>query len=611
MSAQEVSPAELLSRVERAIETLARCLTVSPLPSESRRHLLLTVDLLAFVWSRVRRDGALLESEKGSVRALLALCEATGVCEAEELPLVLRAAYRLVEGWEQVTEVISAPVPEVAAEANVPSAQEEVVETPVTEPEAPAEEPEAVEPAPVEAALPEPPTALAETVPPPMEEEHAPTPSPAETRLQELQAQLATQMKQLERHIDHIQSHDLPPEEAIPLLIASACLSRRLQPLAAECRREWDARQLKTHLVSLTKERFPDLWVPPLDPNTQFSEHELQTLQTGYEALSKSWRMWWWYQQHRQELDKGTGKPLLESIVAPVPLIWQVWTSKQLLNGLQDQDGTAALREAVIEEAGNRKWKMDMLLTNSPRQKQLHYIKQADEHWEAARRLVEKKEQQQEALERLQRVLAKPDHDTFEDDLLCALVACHRVQIPYSNKELRELMRGYDFLLENPAVPEQCGLTGSEASAARRFLVNLGKHLRQSSGEETPQEQTPEEETTSEQHNDLLRRARQFTQGKKLFLLCFNRRAEAEQNIREALQFAEVDWPDLDGGESLNSLESHIRNADMTVVVVRYSRTHWKDARDIARQYGKQFVMATKGYGVTHLAQQIVEQCSR
>jgi hypothetical protein len=84
-----------------------------------------------------------------------------------------------------------------------------------------------------------------------------------------------------------------------------------------------------------------------------------------------------------------------------------------------------------------------------------------------------------------------------------------------------------------------------------------------------------------------------------------------EQNIREALQLAEVDWPDLDGSESVNSMEARIRNADITVVVVRYSRTHWKEARDIARQYGKQFVMATRGYGVTHLAQQIVQQCAR
>ena len=56
-------------------------------------------------------------------------------------------------------------------------------------------------------------------------------------------------------------------------------------------------------------------------------------------------------------------------------------------------------------------------------------------------------------------------------------------------------------------------------------------------------------------------------------------------------------------------MEPRIRNADMTIVVVRYSRTHWKEASDIAKQYNKQFVMATKGYGVTHLADAIVQQC--
>lgn len=290
-------------------------------------------------------------------------------------------------------------------------------------------------------------------------------------------------------------------------------------------------------------------------------------------------------------------------------MVLQVWTSKQLQERMESRDETQALYEAVREEAGRRKWKLEMLAINCPRQRQVHYIKHADEHWEAAKRQVQKKAQQREALAHLQAVLAAPNPDTFEEDLLCALVACHQVQIPYSNRELCDLVRGYQFLLENPAVPERCQLARSEQSAARKFLVNLGRHLLKSEPKEETPEPQPEEEPSAEHNGELLRKAREITRGKKLFLLCFNRRAEAEQNIREALQFAEVDWPDLDGGESVNSLEAHIRNADMTVVVVRYSRTHWKEARDIARQYGKQFVMATKGYGVTHLAQQILEQC--
>jgi len=321
--------------------------------------------------------------------------------------------------------------------------------------------------------------------------------------------------------------------------------------------------------------------------------------------------MWEWYQQYRGDMDKGTGAPLLESIAAPVPMVQQIWTSKQLLSRLAEQDGTETLREAVREEAQGRRWEIEMLSSTSPRQRQLHYIRDADEHWEAAKRQVQKKAQQREAIDHLRAVLSEPNPDSFEEDLLCALVACHQAQVPYSHRELCELMRGYDSLLENPAVPERCALAKSEQSAARKFLVNLGKHLLKQGQKTPPQEAQPEEEPHAEQNGELLREARKITQGKKLFMLCFHRRAEAEQNIREALQLAEVDWPDLDGSESVNSMEARIRNADITVVVVRYSRTHWKEARDIARQYGKQFVMATRGYGVTHLAQQIVQQCAR
>jgi hypothetical protein len=201
-----------------------------------------------------------------------------------------------------------------------------------------------------------------------------------------------------------------------------------------------------------------------------------------------------------------------------------------------------------------------------------------------------------------------PNPDTFEQDILAALVQCHLAQIPYSNLELRDIMQGYGPLLQNPDVPDTLSLTLQQKSAARKFLVNLGKKLDE---DQRQSHKEPEngEEPLDEPNSELLQQARRHTAGKKMLLLCFNRRATAEQRIREDLQLAELDWPDLDGTESIASLESRIRNADITVVVPRFSRTHWKEAADIAKRYQKQFVMATKGYGVTHIAQQIARQC--
>jgi len=601
VSTCEVTPAQMYLLVEQAILALAPCMKSTGLNRDCRRQLLVTIDLLTSIWTDLQRDDEqaafLYTTRAGALKALVALCEVVGACESDETPLAIRAMYRLVEGWGSPPEAASPPsqnptvvtsVPEGAPEADIPA--DGGGELPETEPSS--VPPEAVH--------------LAAEAPEPKEA----APEPAQARVEE-QNRLSEQMDKLWHLLDYVQNHDVPREEAIALLMACACSYQWLYPQAVSSQREWEAGQLKSQLTQIAKERFRQLWLPALDNQIEFSERELETLQTGYEAMAKSWQMWRWYRQHGDDLDKGTGAPLLESIAAPVPMVQQIWTSKQLLSRLGDQDGAETLRDAVREEAERRKWNLEMLATNSSRQRQLHYIRHADEHWEAAKRQVQKKAQQREAITRLQTVLSTPNPDTFEEDLLCALVACHRVQIPYSNRELREWMRGYHFLLENPAVPEKCGLAKSEQSAARKFLVNLGKQLLKSEEKEEQQEQQPEEEPQPEHNSDLLRKARQWTQGKKLFMLCFHRRAEAEQNIRQALQFAEVDWPDLDGGESVNSMEAHIRHADMTIVVVRYSRTHWKEARDIARQYGKQFVMATKGYGVTHLAQQIVEQCGK
>lgn len=609
----DVTSTEMCFQIEQAILALASCMKTRSLDRDGRRHLLLSVDLLTSVWSDLQHDEEIPAGEASRLRALIALCEMTAACEDDEVPLVLRAMYRMVEGWTVAREM----APFLPASSQGAAEEPVAVEEPVgTEP--PVEQVPAAAPAESEHRV----AGVAETLPvqpecaepaaePPEPQTEEKVPEPVDARVEEARNRLSERLEALARQLDHVETHTLAHEEVVPLLLACACRYRLLQPEADAQGREWDASQLKRQLTTFAKERFRKLWLPPMDPDIDFSEHELETLQTGYEALARSWQMWRWYEQNRADMDKGVGVPLLESIVAPVPMVQQIWTSKQLLSKLAEQDGADTLRDAVQEEAGRRNWALEMLATNSSRQRQSHFIKHADEHWEAAKRHVQKKAQQRQAIAHLQAVLSAPNPDTFEEDLLCALVACHQAQIPYSNKELCALINGYHFLLENPAVPEQCALTKSEQSSARKFLVSLGKQLLKNEQKETSQEQQPEEESQPEHNSDLLRKARKITQGKKLFMLCFNRRAEAEQHIREALQFAEVDWPDLDGGESVNSMEARIRNADMTVVVVRYSRTHWKEARDIAKQYGKQFVMATKGYGVTHLAQQIVEQCGR
>lgn len=603
----DVAPKELMTRIESAIVALESSLSNFFLDDSLRPPLLKSLDLLTLVWSDLQQRGSeaavFRSGQIGTLLAVISLCRMTSSCRLEEMSVVVRALERLMAGWTAVQKEPAPTAPDTPAE---PQNAEEHDNTLVDSPE------EAPPPAPEPQPSPntseqkeEQPVPAAES---PLKEHTAPP--QVKTAPSEERFALSERLDALSKQIDHIQNHRLSEEETVALLLACTCQYRLLLPHAKSDGRDWEVESIWRQLYHLIRSRW-EKWRPPLTyDNVALSEHELETLHTGYESLARSWQMWRWYEKEGGVLEKGTAVPLLESIAAPIPMIHQIWNAKQLREAVMERDTTERLSRLVQDAAAARKWNVEMLARNSTRQRQLHFIRQADTNWENARRVVAKKQQQNLALEKLRTVLSSPNHSSFEEDLLCAIVECHLAQIPYSNRELVGLVRGYHFLLENPAIPERCQLTGSSQSTARKYLVSLGKKLVEEEIKQTTKPEAPEE-PLPETNGELLERARQITRGKRLLMLCFHRSPEAEQKLREGLQLEEVQWPDLHGTESLQSMEAYIRNSDITVVVVPYSRTKWKDARDIAKEYDKLFVMATKGYGLTHLAQQIVEQCAR
>lgn len=297
MDTNDVSPAGMCLQVEQAITTLAPCIKMQNLNRESRRQLLLTLDLLTSIWSDLQKDENLLAHRAGALRMLATLCEMVPACEQEEVPLALQATYRVVEGWHLAPEVTALPaefqpsdgkqaapaeeLPEVRAEAQQAADQSDVPQETAEDvaTELPSDAPEVVEPAPQ-----------------PEVSELEPPVQTRETRSDEAQRRFSARLEALERQLDHVENHILLPGEAIARVMASACLLRLVQSEAETLGRVWDATQIRGRLLSLLKVAFPNLWVPPLAPNIDFSEHELECLQIGYEALAKSWQMWDWYQ---------------------------------------------------------------------------------------------------------------------------------------------------------------------------------------------------------------------------------------------------------------------------------------------------------------------------
>ncbi len=616
----------LLEKLEDALYALAHCMNLNLLDTAARARLLNAMDFLSSAFLRVQSCEELSRPELRRLRTLAEVCEVARTASENEAMVLSIVIDRMV--------TIPAPTPQ--AEQHVAAAEElEPHESATPEPEAPrletaptAEMQQTAE-LPLEMPAVETPV---EQVPPEMssvESESHPTEETAVQTEEATVSQVAptvevdvsaevptitpedtarsTRLDEVGAILDDLLHHSVPAKQAVARLFYAATALRWLGINHLMFDRQWEVGHLTKQVRNMAKQR--SLWVPALDTKIMLSEHELETLMRGYQALDLSWQMWEWYQTNADLLDKGAAAPLLESIGAPAPMLYQIYTAHDIQTRATDVDGSADLLELVKTEAERRKWSLEMTNVACPRQRQNHFIKNAHNNWQAAQAQARKKSEQAEALAELERILNSPNHETFEEDLLCALVNCHRAQVPPSNLRLRQIMAGYHHLLDNPAVPERCGLTDPESNSARKYLIKVNEHLRSDAQKGKNSEQEAETEPETERNDEVIGKARTITEGKKLFLLCFNRRAEAERRIQEELGFAEVDWPDLDGGESINDLESHIRKADMTIVVVRFSRTHWKEAIDIAKGLGKMAVMATKGYGVTSLAQQIVNQC--
>lgn len=594
---------QLSQQLQDALLNVTLCLKNPSLPADARQTLVRTMEVLSAEWSRLRTEGKLTrpEEEYGVIRTMVELCSVMVNAPNTELAVLSNVLGRMVEGWAQQHRTEAAPHAPVAE-------KKEPVTKPASAPETTAKAVTQPSPLPPQTPTVTEPTKAKVVVPPPAPPPAEPEPDPMALYVK-LDEEITQGLDEILAVLDKVENTPMPREEATALLMALSAYQRLLWKKAAGLNRNWELDRVRDEIVRVARDKFMGLWLPPGDRNIDFSPEELQTLREGYEALVKSWQMWRWYEQHADELDKSVGEPLLESIVAPMAMVQQVYYDRRMLAEAASHDFTTVMRNTITDEVRERKWRLEMLGMRCSPQRQRYFIARANLHWEAAKAHIGRKVKQQEALEEFERLLQNPNPDTFEEDVLCALVRCYQVQIPPSNLKLRQLMHDYAWLLENPAVPDRCDLTETERNAARRFLITLGEHIAKDAFITVLEEEEAEEEEL-EPNEELMRRARAITQDKKLLMVCLAKRSDIEHHIKQEFGFAKIDWPDTDTIRVISVLEARIRNADLVVAVPRYSKAHWKEARDICKRLGKPFVLAPRGLSITHLAQQIVEQAS-
>jgi cellobiose-specific phosphotransferase system component IIB len=102
-----------------------------------------------------------------------------------------------------------------------------------------------------------------------------------------------------------------------------------------------------------------------------------------------------------------------------------------------------------------------------------------------------------------------------------------------------------------------------------------------------------------------------YTRGKRLFILSGKTKAEHAARLKEELELAEVQWPDVEKDTKVSSLKTHVNRCDLMLFNPNYSRHRYKELQDLAERSGKPCVVIDKGYGVDQIICRMYEELGK
>lgn len=194
------------------------------------------------------------------------------------------------------------------------------------------------------------------------------------------------------------------------------------------------------------------------------------------------------------------------------------------------------------------------------------------------------------ALARLEEFLNGSRVEDFEVRLQQEVAAVLDAQVPESDKKLRSLLEGMGHFIPNE--------THKKARNLRAKLIDdASAHAALDSKSEV---ETPD---------PIVQQAREIVAGKRMVFIGGNKGQGYRQSIyKEALGLDAFDWPDAEPTDGPTDLCKHLKNNDIAVQIIKYSRHSYKIVIDHAKELGMQTVILTGGYSLNQLAHAIVNQ---
>lgn len=302
-----------------------------------------------------------------------------------------------------------------------------------------------------------------------------------------------------------------------------------------------------------------------------------------------------WYDDNADSLAETEREELLESIASHQTRLWrhlQAFFPRQ-----NDEHQITLFRDLcdIAQDEGMYLYSLQERCPDATLNERAEQMPILLEQFAMDRQTREKREQ---VLEMIRTLVNAPDFGTEDNDakaLTEAVVQARALGCPASSKALRSLLEDWGSLLAD-----------SEEKSVQEVVREIQRErdrLATKSELEVPEEGR----TLSETEQQELQSVREFVAGKRCLFIGGICREESRQKLERELGLAELIWPSTNGTESVYKFEADIQYTDITVILIRFMRTGWGQARELAVQHNKHFVRLPAGYGLM----QVVRQFSR
>lgn len=382
-------------------------------------------------------------------------------------------------------------------------------------------------------------------------------------------------------------------------LKALMCRQRALQAeLAERDIQHWPLRSLLNYLRRrIDDEHGPGHYLVPLraelHPAEAWPWYRLADL---YESLIEAHNALEWYENEAAKFTQPERHELLESIAAHQTRLWrhlQIYFPRQ-----NDEHQIHFFRDlcAIAEEEDIYLYSLQERCPDDLLNERVEQLPIVLEHLQVDKKNRAKREA---AVQQLRTMVTNPDFGTRETDpkeLEAAVAHCRKQGAPASSVALRSLLTPWAALLEeSKEKPVQ--------EVARELQREADRIARRAEADVTE----PDAALTDEEQSEL-DAVRSLIRGKRCLFIGGICREESRQRLERELGLSELVWPSTNGTESVYKFEPEIEKSDVTVVMVRFMRTGWGQARELAVKHEKMFARLPAGYGLRQVVRQLHRQ---